>query len=164
MRNGFFDVDIFAGLQGPDAHERVPVVGGGDGDRVEVGRGEELANVGEFFYRDALFGEIGGGALEDGGVGVADGDDAYAFDFAEAAEVVFAATVEADDGDADVGLGADYLAPRAGGESGGGGEERGVAQEMAARERGEGHGGGAGVWGWGRSGRFSGAKSYLPWV
>ncbi len=137
--NGFFDVDIFAGLQGPDAHERVPVVGGGDGDRVEVGRGEELANVGKFFYRDAFFGESGGGAVEDGGVGVADSDDADAFDFAEAAEVVFTATVEADNGDADVGMSADDLAPGAGGESGGGGEQRGVAQKMAARERGKGH-------------------------
>ena len=157
--NGFFDVDIFAGLQGPDAHERVPVVGSGDGDRVEVGRGEELANVGKFFYRDAFFGESGGGAVEDGGVGVADGDDADAFDFAEAAEVVFTATVEADNGDADVGMSADDLAPGAGGESGGGGEQRGVAQKMAARERGEGHGGE--VLGWGKCGRVFAGRSVI---
>ncbi len=147
--NGFFDVDIFAGLQGPDAHERVPVIGGGNSDGVEIGCGEELANVGKFFYNDALFGEIGGGAIEHSGVGVADGDDAYAFDFAEATEVIFAATVEADDGDPNIGMGADHLAPGAGGESGGGGEERGVAQKVAAREGGDGHG-------------FGGAKSYLP--
>jgi len=124
------------------------MIGGGDGDRVEVRRGEELANVGEFFYRDALFGEIGGGAIEYGGVAIANRDDADAFDFTEAAQVVFAAAVESDDRDTDVGIRTHHLAPRASGEGGGGGEERGVAQKTAARERGCGHGV-RGFWGGG---------------
>jgi len=47
--NGFLDVDILAGLKCPDAHERVPVVGRRDRDGIEVGRGEQLADVGKFF-------------------------------------------------------------------------------------------------------------------
>ena len=39
------DVDMLAGLKSGDGHGRVPVVGRGDGDRIDVLGGEELAEV-----------------------------------------------------------------------------------------------------------------------
>ena len=49
----------------------------------------------------------------------------------QALEVVLAAAVQADDGDADVAVGAEHLAPRAGGESGTGGGQRRCLEERA---------------------------------
>ncbi len=46
MRARLFDVDILAGLAGPDRSERVPVVGGGQGDGVDGLVLEQLAVVG----------------------------------------------------------------------------------------------------------------------
>ena len=50
MRAGLFDVDVFAGLAGPDAHERVPMIGSGDGDGIDVFVFEQLANVDVGFW------------------------------------------------------------------------------------------------------------------
>ena len=46
VRAGFFDIDIFASLACPYAHERMPVVGRGDRDRVNIFVLEQLADVG----------------------------------------------------------------------------------------------------------------------
>src|ERR1700730_11280300 len=45
MRAGLFDVNVFPGLAGPDGHERVPMIGSGDGDGVNVFVVEKLANI-----------------------------------------------------------------------------------------------------------------------
>src|SRR5690242_5458860 len=45
MRAGLFDVDILGGLTAPDGDERMPMIGSGDGDGVDVFVLEELANV-----------------------------------------------------------------------------------------------------------------------
>ena len=42
---GLFDVDVLAGFDAGDGHGRVPVVGRGDGDGVDVFALEELAEV-----------------------------------------------------------------------------------------------------------------------
>ncbi len=44
-----FDVDVLARLRSPDGDQRVPVVGSGDGDRVDRAVFEELADVGVAF-------------------------------------------------------------------------------------------------------------------
>src|SRR5947208_7652755 len=46
VRNGLFHVDVFAGLHGPDRGQCVPMVGGGDGDRIDVLVLEDTAHVG----------------------------------------------------------------------------------------------------------------------
>ena len=46
VRDGLLDVDVLAGLHGPDGGQRVPVVRGGDGDRVDVLVVEDAAHVG----------------------------------------------------------------------------------------------------------------------
>ncbi len=46
VRDGLFDVDIFARLHGPDGGERVPVISGGDGDRVDLLVLEDAAHIG----------------------------------------------------------------------------------------------------------------------
>ena len=46
VAGGLFDVDVLAGLAGPDGGERVPVVGQRHGDGVHVLVGEDLPHVG----------------------------------------------------------------------------------------------------------------------
>jgi len=43
VRTGFLDVNVFAGLDRPDGLERVPMIGRGDGDGIDVFVFEELA-------------------------------------------------------------------------------------------------------------------------
>src|ERR1700757_3135693 len=45
VRTGLFYIDVFAGLASPDGHERVPMIGSGDGDGVDVFVFEELADI-----------------------------------------------------------------------------------------------------------------------
>src|SRR5262249_32063295 len=65
MADRLLDVDVLAGLDGPDGHQRVPVVGRGDADDVDAIVVEQLAEV--------LL-ELRGVALRllDGGHGLAD--------------------------------------------------------------------------------------------
>ena len=46
VRDGLFDVNVLAGLHRPDRGQRVPVVGGGDRDRVDLFVFEDAAHVG----------------------------------------------------------------------------------------------------------------------
>src|SRR6266436_1415867 len=50
VRARLFDVDVFPGLAGPDGHERVPMIGRGDGDGVNVFVLKELANIDVRFW------------------------------------------------------------------------------------------------------------------
>ena len=67
VRAGLFYVDIFSSLAAPDGHERVPVIGSGDGNGVNFFIFEKFANVpisfrsgrAKFFdFGDALGGNI----------------------------------------------------------------------------------------------------------
>src|SRR5579872_2559874 len=51
VRAWLFDVNIFAGLARPDRHQAVPVVGSGDGNRIDGFVVENLANVEAGFWR-----------------------------------------------------------------------------------------------------------------
>ena len=96
-------VDVLAGLGGQDRHQRVPVVGGGDRDRVDRLVVEQPAEVllalrGQGLVA-RLLGERGERAIEHLLVGVADGGDLDAGDAAEPVEVGVAPAVAAEDGD-----------------------------------------------------------------
>ncbi len=112
---GFFDVDIFAGLAGPDGDERVPMIGRGDGDRVHIFVFEDFSDVclgfggclGVIF--DLL--DLGG---EEAAVGIDEVGDADAFDVFVFADVTVAAAIDAGDGDANGFVGAAEIACRFG--------------------------------------------------
>src|SRR5580704_9429890 len=113
VRAGFFDVDVLAGLAGPDSHERVPVIGSGNGDGVDVFVFEELANVDVGFrlgqahlfdFGDALTGDVF--------VNVADGNDFRSRDARETANVIVAAAAHSANGHADAIVGAENFAAK----------------------------------------------------
>src|SRR5262249_31468710 len=54
MGHRLLDVRVLAGLAGPDTDERVPVVRGGDGDRVQLLVVEGLADVGDALRGNAV--------------------------------------------------------------------------------------------------------------
>ncbi len=56
----------------------MPVVGSGGGDGVDVFVVEEFSDILVGFDGDVLVGEVFEALIEDGLVGVADGDEAYA--------------------------------------------------------------------------------------
>ena len=112
---GFLDVDVFAGLASPDGDEGVPVVGGGDGDGVDVFVFQELADVsvgGDF--GGVVFFQLGNSAADDVVINVAESGDANAGDASESVDVGASASVDADDGDSDVFVGAEDVGVRMG--------------------------------------------------
>ena len=111
VAGGLFAIDVLAGLAGPDGGERVPVVGRGDGDRVHVLVGEELAHV---VVALGLFpGQLFGGGLsgfERGLVDVAQRHDARVGQGGVALDVIVAASADADDADVEFVIGAEHAA------------------------------------------------------
>ena len=69
--DGLLAEDVLAGLRGGDGDGGVGDVGGGDDDGVDAGVLEDVLVVGEGGAEAGLL----LGAIEDGGVGVAEGDD-----------------------------------------------------------------------------------------
>src|SRR5262249_32796123 len=133
------DVDVLAGLAGPDRRQRVPVVGGGDGQGGDVLVLQYAAHValdpGLFLL--ALAQQFQGGrhhvvvGLDQvGDLGVGEG--------AEAADVVLAAAAQAHDGDDDALVGPVGGAGGGAGRQGGRGEGGGLEEITAVRRR---HGG-----------------------
>ena len=101
VRAGLLDVDVFAGLAGPDGHQRVPVIGSGDGDGVDLLVFEELANIDVgFWLGNAEFFDVADALAEDGFVDVAQGDDLRIGNVREAVDVILAATADAANSDA----------------------------------------------------------------
>ena len=101
VRAGLLDVDILAGLAGPDGLQRVLVVGRGDGDGVDGFVFEQLAEVGVaagFFLPS--FSTCRTPLLQDRFVDVAEGDDLDVGHGGPSFDVVFAAAVETDHGNA----------------------------------------------------------------
>lgn len=110
---GFFDVDVFAGLASPDGDEGVPVVGRGDGDGVDAFVFQELTDVGVGGdFGCVVFFQLIDSAANDVVVNVAESGDADAGNAPEAVDVGASASVDADDGDSDVFVGAEDLGVR----------------------------------------------------
>lgn len=129
LGEGFFAVDILASFGGENADEGVPMVGGGHDDGVDVGPGQEVAEVG---VGGADLGAVGsaflGVVLFDGiagvvpalGIDVADGDDGHVGAVETVSEEVSALGTVADEAEVDF-LGGRHLgAPDAGREERGG--------------------------------------------
>ena len=126
VRDRLFDVNIFAGLHGPDGGEGMPMVGGGDGDGVDGFVIESAAHVGveegsfASFGEDFLRGCFGAGAI--------DFDEGGDFEIGHGEEFVDmsrATRSDADNGDAEAVVG---LGPGLGG-GGGGDEERATVRK-----------------------------------
>lgn len=110
---GFLNINVFAGLASPDGDEGVPVVGGGNGDGVDVVVFQKLANVGVGGdFVGVVFFQFSDSAADDVFVNVAEGGDADAGNAAEAVDVRASASVDADDGDSDVFIGAEDFGVR----------------------------------------------------
>ncbi len=127
MGDGLFDVNIFAGLHGPDGGEGMPMVGGGDGNGVDGFVIEGASHVGVEEGALAGFGEdfLGGGF----GAGTIDFDEGGYFEVGygeEFRDVGGAAGADADDGDTEAVVG---LGPGLGGGGGGGDEERAAVRK-----------------------------------
>jgi len=102
VRGGLFDVNIFAGLAGPNSKEGVPMVGGGGGYGVYVLIFQELTDVGiggDFFAEGTGLVKF---AVEDIAVGIAEGDDADAGYGSKNLDVLCAFAAKTDDCDADI--------------------------------------------------------------
>ena len=109
VRYRLLEVDVLAGLHRPDAGERVPVIRRCHRHGVDVGGREHLAHV--HIRLDVTAVDGGLHLVEHRGVRIADGDDAHAGNFCEAAEMISTAAVETDHTDAKVRVGAHHLSP-----------------------------------------------------
>ncbi len=98
----FLDVNVLAGGDAPDGGEAVPVVGRGDGDRVDGVVGKHVADVAVGFgaFAEGAF-ETTGAGLEDARINVAERDDFGVVARLEAFDVAHAAAMDADDAEAD---------------------------------------------------------------
>src|ERR1051325_1309983 len=108
VRHGLLDVHVLARLDRPDGRQRMPMVGRGDRDCVDLRFLEHLAHVAETFSGFLVLFRVGQAAVEDLLIYVAIGDDSYALsaELAVAADVRVAAAIEADYADADRVVGA----------------------------------------------------------
>src|ERR1035437_1937477 len=123
VAGGFFDVDVFAGLAGPDGGQRVPVVGERHGNGLHLFIVENLAHVGVAFgfLAGGLF-DLGLAAFARGLIDVAEGDDVGLGQFRVQVHMIASASTEADDGDVDFVVGGDEWLRLGGGDRRGGGE------------------------------------------
>jgi len=100
VRAGFFDVDVLTGLAAPNGHQRMPVIGSGDGDGVNRFVVEELANVSVGFgLGEALFLDLLQSLIEYGGIDVAERGDLCVWIPRQLLDVVIASAMQANDGD-----------------------------------------------------------------
>ncbi len=107
MAAGLLDIDVLALLHGPDGRQCVPVVGRGNGDRVDVGVFEQLADVLDVAGRRLHVLELGLLDLLVGiRVAIADGDEIDIGQLQPLADVRAPLAVDADDRDADLIVGA----------------------------------------------------------
>ena len=135
VRDGLFDIHILAGLTAPDGRERVPVIRRGDRDGIDLLALQQLADVLIRRHVRALFQKLRLALFEHLRIHVAERHEPHAFHFEVFRNVIFAAPVEADDGDADVVIRAGRLRADAGGErEGGGGGDGGFEKGAALHE------------------------------
>jgi hypothetical protein len=116
VRCGFFDIDVFARLAGPDGDKRMPMVGRRGGDRVDLLVLQKLANVGVGFELDvvlliktcSLFFEVIA-------VNITDSHQPNALALlAEILHVAATLAADTDDGDANVIISAEHARRRSG--------------------------------------------------
>src|ERR1700733_12510286 len=101
VRARFFDVDIFAGLQRPDADQRMPMIRRGNRDGVDLFVFEKFANVGvRLRFRTTEFFDVGEALIENVFIDVAERGDFDVAHFIEAVNVIDTAAARAADGDA----------------------------------------------------------------
>ncbi|MFM1944179.1 MAG: hypothetical protein RI897_3161, partial [Verrucomicrobiota bacterium] len=134
---GLFALDVLTGLEGEHADQRVPVIGGGDHDRVDILAGEHVTEV---LGRGAVLVEVlliddGFGFEQVVGVDIADDADLDVFEIHIPAEVPTDAVAAGSD-EADI----DPVTGGVGAEQGGGGEQGerdggAAAQEGSAGKR-----------------------------
>src|SRR4029453_18046087 len=89
VRNWLFDVDVFAGLNCPNGAERVPMVGRGEGDRIDFFILQQFADVGVAFYLFADFSSPFDLALQDVLIDVTKRDESCPLEFADFFKVIF---------------------------------------------------------------------------
>ena len=109
MRDGLFDVDMLAGLAGPDGQQRVPVVGRGRDDCIDVLAVEHGPQVG---CRERV-GELIGLAAKVLLVGVTQAGDGDVFQTRERAEQALAASAQSNERNADFVIRSEHLCGRA---------------------------------------------------
>ncbi len=102
MAHRLLHVDVLAGLRGPDRHERVPVIGRGDRDGVELGIFERFPDIDDSLaVLVALVMDVLEAPSQDGFVGVGHVSDLHAREATEAADVRSTPAVEPGHGDAE---------------------------------------------------------------
>ena len=106
MRARLLDVNVFAGLHAPNRHEGMPMVRGGDGDRVDILVLEQLSYVlvrlrCGFVQACKLLQAVGDVRV----VNIADRRNFHILELAIAAEMVLAAAANANASDADLVIG-----------------------------------------------------------
>ncbi len=130
------DVHVLAGLEPHQRHRRVPVLGGGDGDGIDVLRFEELADVPLLHRRlaERLLG-LSRKPGELAAVDVADVGHGAVGGLPDAFQVRLAPSVQADDGEVDAIVRAEDAGVASGVEADGhaGRADRHVLQELASR-------------------------------
>src|SRR6266404_4186359 len=102
MRHRFFEVNILASLNCPDGPEGVPMVGRGEGNDIDIFIFEQLANIGISFDLPTLVLPSLQLFIEDVAVHVAQRHQPRTFDLGHLVQMVFAASIEADDSVADI--------------------------------------------------------------
>ena len=107
---GLLQVDIFARLACPDAHQRMPVVRRGDGHRIDLVVVQELPEIGVGLHRLLALFEALHLTGQDHAVHIAQRRHAHAFQPAEPIDVGAPPAVQANHTDADVFVGAAHAA------------------------------------------------------
>jgi hypothetical protein len=132
-----FNIDILSRLAGPDGHQRMPVIGRGDRDGIEVLVIERLANVGDHRWLISAVFDFGlGPHFEQARVGIDQVGDFYILHLRPLADVRSAAAVDAGHADTDGLIGAKKVSGGLGAvdqHSGAGGRE-GRFDEMTTRK------------------------------
>ena len=116
--DGLLAVDVEPRLAGPHRHQRVPVVGRGDGHRVDLRLLEHLPEVREGRRLAPLLLDPGGALAEDPAVHVAQGDHAHPLELVELLHQTVAAAAQPDHAHPDVAPRADRPGVRSGHDAG----------------------------------------------
>ena len=129
VRNRFFDIDIPAALHTPHGGQGVPMIGRGNGNRIDIFALQQFANIGVSGHCCAVLRAPLDPGIEHGAVNVAQGRQAHAGDFAPFFNVVLPAPVESDHRHANVLIGPGHLGPGTRGQTECAGGEGGLFKE-----------------------------------
>jgi hypothetical protein len=104
VRNGLFDIHVFAGLNGPNRGQRMPMVWRGDADGIDVFALEQFPDIAVTLETVALVLAFANRLIKDVVVRVAEGNEADARNLLELLDMVFAAAIQTNDSDPNVGV------------------------------------------------------------